>query len=312
MKAKWIALTIVAAAAVIALAVVFTRGDRTQAGSQAGLVMEGGGGDLAPYLVGYWRCDPPTTDPVIPCGDLNTIFHFINPSSETLEKDAALFDDEEHLIACFNDNLTQNDLEVDDLGHMLEGDANPVLRDPSTGQPLNELSYMGTPVTEGVIKVVVLDPTIPNAIDALRSGLIGYADYTTDIDAGPAGTLDDVHTGLAELHGVPRAVVLEDAYGGPGQDQPGPDGRPDELAKIIDNCFPPPGTPTPTVTPTVTNTPTATATVPTATPTSTPTPFVPVVTSTPTATPTSETGSTCFEWPPGSGTIICFGGPGPM
>jgi hypothetical protein len=307
MKARWIGLTVVAAAAVVALAVVFTRGEGTQAGSQAGLVMEGAGGDLAPYLVGYWRCDPPEGGDLDPCDIDNTIFHFVNPSSETLQKDAALFDDDENLIACFNANLTQNDLEVDDLGDMLElgsdspGPEAPILREPITGAPLSSL-----PVTEGVIKVVVLDPSIPNAIDALRSGLIGYADYTTDIDAGPAGTLDDVHTGLAELHGVPRAVVLEDAFGGVDQDQPGPDGRPDELAKIIDKCFPPEATPTPTVTLTVTNTPTATPTVPTATPTNTPTPFVPVVTSTPTATSTSETGGTCFEWPPGSGTIICF------
>jgi hypothetical protein len=300
MKVRWIALTIVAAAAVVALAVVFTRGEGTQAGSQAGLVMEGAGGDLAPYLVGYWRCDPPDD-----CTTDNTIFRFVNPSSETLQKDAALFDDDENIIACFNANLTQNDLEVDSLAQLLANGATetePYLRAPVTGDAVTDLT-----VTDGVIKVVVLDPSIPNAIDALRSGLIGYADYTTDIDAGPAGTLDDVHTGLAELHGVPRAVVLEDAYGGPGQDVLGPDGRPDELAKIIDNCFPPEATPTPTVTPTVTNTPTATATVPTATPTSTPTPYVPVVTATPTPPEgTATPAGGCFEWPPGSGTIICF------
>jgi hypothetical protein len=291
MKARWIALSVVAAAAVVALAVVFTRGEGTQAGSQAGLVIEGGGGDLAPYLVGYWRCDAPDGD----CTTDNTIFRFVNPSSETLQKDAALFDADENLIACFDGLLTQNDLEVDDLGDMLDSGG---LRAPITGDTLSTL-----PVSEGVIKVVVLDPTIPNAVEALRSGLIGYADYTTDILAGPAGTLDDVHTGLAELHGVPRAVVLEDAFGGPDQDVPGPDGRPDELAKIIDKCFPGPETPTPTPTntPADTATPTQTATV-----TRTPTPFVPVVTSTPTRTPTSVTGGNCFEWPVGSGNIICF------
>jgi hypothetical protein len=322
MKAKWIALTVVAAAAVVALAVVFTRGEGTQAGSQAGLVMEGGGGDLSPYLVGYYRCvsyDGVLTDgdalPAqdgLPCGLVNTVFHFINPTSELLQKDAALFDADENLVGCFSGLLTQNDLEIDNLSYMLGAVELGSLSALNSDQMIDvrDITLNGEPVTElpeeGVIKVVVLDPTIPNAVDALRSGLVGYADYHTGLDADGIA-IEDVPTGLAELHSVPRQVLLEDAYGGPNQDQPGPDGRPDELAKIIDGCFPPPGTPTPTVTPTVTNTPTVTPTVPTATPTSTPTPFVPVVTSTPTATSTSETGGTCFEWPPGSGTIICFG-----
>jgi hypothetical protein len=293
---------IVAITMALVLGAVGTTGEDAEAGPPAGLAdLDGGGGDLAPYLVGHFQCGEGRliADGVTQangtfeeCYPYDTIFRFINPTSELLQKDAALFDDEENLVGCFNDNLSGNDLEIDDLGYMLDQ---------------GMITLNGTPVTElpgeGVIKVVVLDPTIPNAVDALRSGLIGYAEYAlVEIDDGSGwGGSREV-----ALQGIPRQVVLEDAYGGPNQDIAGPDGRPDELAKIIDNCFPPEATPTPTVTPTVTNTPTATPTVPTATPTSTSTPFVPVVTSTPTPTSTSETGSTCFEWPPGSGTIICF------
>jgi hypothetical protein len=308
---------VVALTMALVLGVVAPQGEDAEAGPPAGVVLDGGGGDLAPYLVGPWQCDPPDAVTGAACDDWNSSFAIINPTSELLEVDAALFDTDEHLIACFNTNLTGNDYGSGDLGEALENGVDPqpgdpVLRAPITGETLTKLEYDGAPVYQGVIKAVVLDPTIPNAVEALRSGAIAYALYTRSL----AGSVDVEGTpypfavgdvpALGALQGVPREVVLEDANGGPNQDQPGPDGRPDELAKIIDNCFPPPGTPTPTVTPTVTNTPTATPTVPTATPTSTPTPFVPVVTSTPTPTSTSETGSTCFEWPPGSGTIICF------
>ncbi len=284
MKLSPVVLSVLAAAAVIAFAVVATRGGQTAADDAGTLGFEWNSpsdGTLSPYLVGYYKCygEGPYCDVV------NTVFRFVNPTSEFLEKDVALFDDDENLVGCYLGHLTQNDLEIDNLGQKLNAGE---IFDPVTGDPISSLP------PDGVLKAVVLDPTSPNAVEQLRSGLVGWAEYPSSMSySGP----------VTALAGVPREVLLEDADG---------DGRPDELAKIIDQCFPgptPTPSPTPTKTGTPTNTPTPTTPTITPTPTKTPTPYVPLSTATPTRTATPSTPPTatpwCFDFPGG---VFCIPG----
>jgi hypothetical protein len=306
MKVNPVVLSVLAAAAVIALALIATRGDRTEAGDVGTLGFEWNNpsdGVLSPYLVGYYRCEEGidftsggagALQGSENCDGINTVFRFINPTSEFLEKDVALFDDEENLIGCYLDHLTQNDLELDNLGAMLEaGDIFQPNTWPDT-VPVTELPE------NGVIKVVVLDPQFPNAVEQLRSGLIGYAEYGIQFRIAAAdGQLGSLMGSVVPLANVPREVLLEDVRSGLNQDEddgaggPNPDGRPDELAN----------------TPTVTVTPTPVTPTITPTPTRTPTPFVPQSTATPTRTATPSTAPTatpwCFDIPGG---VFCIPG----
>lgn len=299
MKRSALILTVIAAAAVIALVVVATRGDETEALAPAtqGIIVEDPlGGDVAKYLVGYYRCvgdyledsEQSLENGISGCSVVNTVFRFVNPTSGFLEKHVALFDDDETLVGCYSAEMSGNDLEIDNLGEML---AYGWITDPETGEPIEWLPE------EGVLKVVALDPLFPSAVSPLHKGIAGWAEYQLGylFDGQPAADgvlLDGGGYGApVQLAAVPGLILQQDQFSGPNQDLVGPDGRPDELVKIVDNCNPE-------------IEPTSTPVAATPTPTSTPTPAPDV---TPSATPDVTATATpwCFEVPGG---LFCIPG----
>jgi hypothetical protein len=145
------------------------------------LYFPAGGGNLSPYLVGFYEQFKSEAE-----------LYLVNPTPLTLEAFVVLFDDDENPVACHRATLTPNDFEDIEISEMV-CQKSPVDLD------------------EGVIKVVSFKPNPNNSsIRTLQTGLVGWVRHegreVVALEDGNSGGIADT-----QLASVPLEVLTAQA-----------------------------------------------------------------------------------------------------